>query len=128
MFPEAAEPETVSEGHRRLVPEPLVLVLLCVHVTDGYPEGAQRVGDDFSNLKKNIYYQSRLRRIARCIGPNKENHPILYLLSVWRYKICQFTKWYHIFVLGRAKKPSIFGSLSGSKIQNDCIGRNLVIN
>ena len=52
MFPEVAEPEAVSEGHRRLVPEPLVLVLLCVDVADGYPEGAQRVGDDFSNLKK----------------------------------------------------------------------------
>ena len=52
---EVAEPETVSEGHRRLVPEPLVLVLRSVDVADGYPEGAQRVGDDFSNLKKNIF-------------------------------------------------------------------------
>ena len=32
----------------------------------------------------------RLRRIARCIGSNQKNHPILYLVSVRRYKIFPF--------------------------------------
>ena len=61
-----------------------------------------------------------------CIGQNQKNQPNLDLYLVGRYKICHFPIVVLYPCISQTKRTNIIGSVSGSEIQNICIGRNLV--